>query len=975
MINRSLQKVGIIPSVKKYFQFPLYNAPFSWSFCRACMPFVIVLGILLGLSGCGLVGSKATASSETPAISVAITQAPPTSIIVGNAVPMSATVSGDPANAGIDWVATCGSAPLCGSFSPAHTASGATTIYTAPTEVPAQGTVAVTALSTTNRGEQVAAYVTVLPGVTGITITQAPPASVPAGVTINLAATVIGDPANLGVDWKATCGTSGVLRTPVDCTPPSFHSAAGGNVQFVVPTPLQIPNIVGSTVTITAYPTADHSFSATALLTVTTGPTITFTQNPPSSMLTNATATVAAVVNNDTTNAGITWSASCDIAPCGSIFPLHTASGVAATYTAPSSVADPNQFIVITATSTAVGPWVSVTANVTIVAPVSVKITQGVPTGAMAQGTTAPLIATVSNDPGSAGVDWTVTCGSSGACGSFSPTHTVSGTATTFTAPGAVPAGNSVTITATSSTDHSQSDQQTVTITAGAAPDSLLLGNFVILLTAKNSINGPYALGGVISGDGIGNITKGGVDLVDASGNASPAASVSVVSPSTYSIGADGRGSINLTLYTGTLNGSFGVNGTGAITLSVLFVTPHHAVLSEMDSFGNGTGTLDGQNPNDLAALESGSLQGGNYTLELSGVEASSPNPSYAMASAVNLNFSTKSYSYVTDQSDKGVITSNVSSSGSLSFSFTKDQNGQLTFNPINLGLPTKFNLDTWLIDANHFVVTDWRDSFSGSPNIIVGGYLTAQPSAPSISGTYAFTVEGATATAQPQVAGGILTCGSTGTLDVTPLGGTALSNQSISANCTAPANGRGLFAISGSSTAGFSQFAAYPTIDQGLYLIDLDGGSAGTSGPSGTGAALQQTLTNPIPNTAFSGNYASNFQASAATGSQNLSGLMSSDGASTTTGVADVNSFSTTSAPPAGTPSSSATLNGSFTGNPDGRFPLTLSILPATGQPAPEFTTVHSACYVVDASTCLLLGLDTTAPGTGMARIQNTGL
>jgi hypothetical protein len=394
-----------------------------------------------------------------------------------------------------------------------------------------------------------------------------------------------------------------------------------------------------------------------------------------------------------------------------------------------------------------------------------------------------------------------------------------------------------------------------------------------------------------------------------------------------------------------------------------------------MDSFGNGTGTLDGQNPNDLAALENGSLQGGNYTLELTGVESASPNPGYAMASAVNLNFSTKSYTYVTDQSDKGVITSNVSSSAPLSFSFTKDQNGQLTFNPINLGLPTKFNLDAWIIDANHFVVTDWRDSFSGSPNIIIGGYLTAQPSSPSISGTYAFTEAGATTTAQPQVAGGILACGSTGTLDVSPLGGTAIVDQPISANCSALANGRAQIAISGSSTAGISQFAAYPTIDQGLYLIELDGGSAGTSGPSGTGVALQQTLTNPLPNTAFRGNYASNFHASAATGSQNLAGLMSSDGASTTSGVADVNSFSTTSAPPAGTPSSGATLNGSFTGRPDGRFPLTLSILPAAGQPTLEFTTVHSACYVVDATTCLLLGLDTTVPGTGMARIQNTGL
>jgi hypothetical protein len=312
----------------------------------------------------------------------------------------------------------------------------------------------------------------------------------------------------------------------------------------------------------------------------------------------------------------------------------------------------------------------------------------------------------------------------------------------------------------------------------------------------------------------------------------------------------------------------------------------------------------------------------------------------------------------------------------SRNFIVTRDPNGQLTFiNPINLGLPTKFSLDAWLIDANHFVVTDWRDSFSGTPNIIVGGYLTAQPSSPSVSGTYAFTEAGATTSAQPQVAGGILTCGSTGTLDVTPLNGTALSNQPISAMCTPSANGRNLIGISGASTTGISQFAAYPTLDQGLYLIELDGGSAGTSGPSGIGVALQQTLVTPVPNTAFSGKYASNFFASTALGSQNFTGQIISDGASTLSGAADVNSFNTTSAPPVGTPSSSAILAGSFAGSPDGRFPLTLSISPATGQPAPEFTTLHSACYLVDASTCLLLSLDTTAPGTGVLRLQNTGL
>jgi hypothetical protein len=638
---------------------------------------------------------------------------------------------------------------------------------------------------------------------------------------------------------------------------------------------------------------------------------------------------------------------------------------------------------VITASVTAVDQaLVKATASVSIIVPLSVKITQGVPTGSIVQNHSASLVATVSNDAASAGVDWSVTCGSPGACGTFSPTHTASGAATTFTAPNAVPAGNTVTITATSTTDPTQSDKETVTVTVGVPPNSLLLGHFVILLTAKNSSNGPYALGGVISGDGIGNITSGALDLADGLGHAS--GNVQAISPSTYSIGPDGRGQIRLLTNTNTTLGfSFGVSGSGAITLSVVFVTPKHALLSETDSFGSGTGTLDLQNATDLASFASGSWHNGIYSLELSGTEASSPYPGYSMASAVTIDFSTTSYSYVTDQSDKGVITEVSFATVPRNFTTTRNQNGELQFtNPINLGLPIKFSFDAWLIDANHFVVTDWVDSFSGSPNlgipnVIVGGYLTAQPSSPSVSGTYAFIEAGATPApaAQPQTAGGILTCGSSGTLDVAPLGGVVVSNQPITAVCPPPANGRGLITISGAATAGISQFAAYPTLDQGFYLIELDGGPAGSSGPSGAGVALQQTLSIPVPSSALSGKYASDFHASTALGPQNFAGQVISDGVSNLSGAADVN-FYAIAAPPVGTPSLNAALTGSFTASTDGRFPLTLMIVPATGQPTPEFTTLHSAaCYTVDANTCLLLGLDTTAPGTGILKLQNTGL
>jgi hypothetical protein len=200
------------------------------------------------------------------------------------------------------------------------------------------------------------------------------------------------------------------------------------------------------------------------------------------------------------------------------------------------------------------------------------------------------------------------------------------------------------------------------------------------------------------------------------------------------------------------------------------------------------------------------------------------------------------------------------------------------------------------------------------------------------------------------------------------------VSNAPVVATCTAPANGRGLIAISGASTAGISRFAAYPTLDQGLVLIETDGGTTGTSGPSGTGVARQQTLT-PIPASALSGKYASNFVAATPLGIEAMVAQIVSDGVSMLSGAGDVNSFNA-SAPPSGvgTPSSNASVTGSFVTAASGRFPLALTLTPASGQPAPEFININPACYIVDANTCLLLGLDVNTPGTGILQLQNTG-
>jgi hypothetical protein len=628
-------------------------------------------------------------------------------------------------------------------------------------------------------------------------------------------------------------------------------------------------------------------------------------------------------------------------------------------------------------------PSASITVGVTIVAPISVQITQGVPNDTIVKGHSAPLIATVTNDASSGGgVDWSC---SPGSCGSFAPTHTASGSTTTYTAPATA---GSVTITATSTADTTKTATQAVTVTAGSPPNSLLTGTFVMLLSSNDSQNGAYVVGGVISGNANnppdtngGTITNVTLDLVDASGNTG--SSIHILSPpqpaSTYSIDQNGRGQIQLLINTGTLNRNFGVTGStspcgsavgcGSLTLSVVFETPQHAILSESDGFGTASGTLDAQNLQGLSGFSPGV-----YSLSLSGSEVARPTAGYLLASAVTIP-STTGYSYITDQSDNGAITSAPFATSSQAFiNGAFDANGNSTRNLINLGLPMQLHLNFWAIDTTHFVVTDLLDAILGTPNVVVSGYLTLQPSAPTISGAYAFTEAGATAAAQPQAAGGILTCGSTGTLDVVPLSGTPLTNQAITATCGAVTNGRSLISVTGAGSSGINQFAAYPTTDQGLYLIELDGGAHGTSGPSGSGVALQQTLSQPIDGSALSGKYASNFNAVTGVGSsQAFAAQIAADGISALTGTGDVNSFNGTTF--LGTPSLGASFAGPYTSAGDGRFPLTLAITPASGQPSPPISTLDLACYLVDLKTCMLLGLDATAPGTGMLLLQNTGL
>ena len=80
---------------------------------------------------------------------------------------------------------------------------------------------------------------------------------------------------------------------------------------------------------------------------------IGFHPAPVGSIFINGTTTLTAVVNNDSSNAGVDWSLPCPTGTnCGQLIPLHTESGKAVTYTPPSTLAGNSQTITILAFAT-----------------------------------------------------------------------------------------------------------------------------------------------------------------------------------------------------------------------------------------------------------------------------------------------------------------------------------------------------------------------------------------------------------------------------------------------------------------------------------------------------------------------------------------------------------------------------------------------------------------------------------------------
>ncbi|MFZ0636325.1 MAG: hypothetical protein WAM08_12460, partial [Candidatus Acidiferrales bacterium] len=213
----------------------------------------------------------------------------------------------------------------------------------------------------------------------------------------------------------------------------------------------------------------------------------------------------------------------------------------------------------------------------------------------------ASFSATVTNDAANGGVTWTC---SPSPCGTFTPAATASGASTTYLAPNTA---GSVTITATSVTDSTETGTATITINAIASTASLT-GTYTFFVSGEDFTNSVYGAAGSFTADGAGNITAGEEDydaylLQDADDPFT----------GTYTLGADGRGTMTITL---TNNLTIGESGVQTFAIAVTSAT--HAVIINFDDSAVASGTLDAQT---LSASDTSVLSGG-YSFIFNGADA-----------------------------------------------------------------------------------------------------------------------------------------------------------------------------------------------------------------------------------------------------------------------------------------------------------------------------------------------------------------
>jgi hypothetical protein len=680
----------------------------------------------------------------------------------------------------------------------------------------------------------------------------------------------------------------------------------------------------------------------------------------PTSLFVSSTTPITATVVNDSKNGGVIWSCA-PANTCGTFSMPSSASGAAISYMAPTTV--PSGAVIITATSVTDTTKSASTSPIAINPATQISVTLTTPPpSSLTNGASTNIAATVTGDSANAGVNWSCTPAST--CGSFLATHTASAATTVYTAPIAVPNGNSVTIIATSMTDNTKSASANVTIVSSGSPAPLANGTYVFSLAGQHAIGGylNYVVGAFTLSDGI--ITAGEQDFID---YYNPSILTDAITGGSVATTIDG----NLQITIDTADTVVGVDGTETINATLVSTTK--ALINEFDQSATASGELDLQTStaplcatppcgyafylNGGDSITNPAAIGGVMTITGLGTTAGSGTISGAGS--------------VLDFNDLGTVLQNQPFSPSTVSA--PDSFGRAQFSLIiNSSEIAGIGLIGYTVDGNRIPLiendNDPNDIFSGvtSGSAFAQGSNTGTFTAASIEGTsFVFATNGQDLNNYFQAAG-VLTANADGTT----VSGTLNANDLTGTGAQAPIPFTGTYAVDSTGRVTLSGLTDRFISTAQIYLSGGSQASLVTMDltDAAAGYIFQQTGSSFTSNS-FSGNYAFN-----ATGyglpitlapiEFDAVGPITADGIGGITGNVDENILASIQG---ASPASSVPLIGTFTANADGIFIGTISgldITKATNQDSFIY-------YLIDATKGVAIETDPNQLTLGYFELQ----
>lgn len=480
---------------------------------------------------------------------------------------------------------------------------------------------------------------------------------------------------------------------------------------------------------------------------------------------------------------------------------------------------------------------------------------------------------------------------------------------------------------------------------SGSFGDASLSGTYVFSV-AGSDINGNFvAIAGSFIADGKGGISNGIIDVSNSGRGSSVAGSVTEGS---YSVGVDGRPS-----------GTAGLlklrTSSFAYSFDYVLSSSAHGLITEFDSNGSGSGTLDLQ-----SGVTQADLGGQSFTFNLTGTSGlglgicgsnssiTIPQP-ISSVGAFTLDANGNITSGVEDLNNNCISsgTTNVPiTSGSVSLA---SNHGTATLVSTLVGTLVTLHFDVFPVDATHIKLIE-----TDPLPIMTGDAFLQSSSIPS--GNNVFTLAGFdVVSGGPFTAAGILDADGSGNIlsdsveDINDAGLASTTSGTISGSYSGLIQGRSLLSLTGFDNGTGGQvcsnclFVAYPSTG-GLQLLEIDGKGMTN------GVAYSQTATS----IASSAGFGMNLSASNSSGEEDdIAEFVTNDGA--LSGLIDFNDQGST------------------------RFGHSLSATYATdgnvaGRGTVTSNSLNLVTYVVDGSTVAIVEVDHNQVGIGILNSQTAG-